>query len=62
MMRNDSMRKELKFKHEGEDYVVVVQLTRRTLEAAKNKAKSNNGTVLYSAKLFAMSTWRNIFK
>lgn len=61
-MRKDYMRKELKFKHEGEDYVVVVQLTRRTIEVAKHKANSNNGAVLYSAKLFAMSTWRKLFK
>lgn len=62
MMRNDHIRKELKFKHEGEDYVVVVQLTKRTLEIAKHKAHTNNGAVLYSAKLFAMSAWRRLFK
>lgn len=56
------IRKELKFKHEGEDYVVVVQFTPRKLEQAKAKAPYNNGTVLNSAKLFAMSAWRRIFK
>lgn len=60
--RRDCLRKELKFKHDGEDYIVVVQLSLRSLEVAKNKAYSNNGAVLYSAKLFAMSAWRRIFK
>lgn len=61
-LRSDLIRKELKFKHEGEDYVVVVQFSRTKLEQAKVKAPYNNGAVLNSAKLFAMSAWRRIFK
>lgn len=56
------IRKELKFKHEGEDYVVVIQFTPRKLEQAKAKAPYNNGAVLTSAKVFAMTAWRRIFK
>lgn len=56
------IRKELKFKHEGEDYVVVIQFTPHKLEQAKAKAHYNNGAVLNSAKLFAMSAWRRLFK
>lgn len=56
------IRKELKFKHEGEDYVVVVQFTPSKLEQAKAKAPYNNGAVLNSVKVFAMSAWRRIFK
>lgn len=56
------IRKELKFKHEGEEYVVVVQFTKRKLEQAKAEAVYNGGAVLTSAKVFAMSAWRRIFK
>lgn len=62
MMRSDHIRKELKFKHEGEDYVVVVQFTKRKLEQAKAKASYNNGAVLNSAVLYAMTAWRRLFK
>lgn len=56
------IRKELKFKHDGEDYIVVVQFMPSKLEQAKGKAKFNNGAVLNSAKVYAMSAWRRIFK
>jgi hypothetical protein len=56
------IRKELKFKHEGEEYVVVIQFMPTKLKQARDKAKYNNGAVLNSAKVFAMSAWRRIFK
>lgn len=61
-MRSNEIRKELKFRHGGEDYIVVVTFTERKLTQAKEKAAFNNGAVLNSAKLYAMSAWRRIFK
>lgn len=61
-MRSNEIRKELKFRHEGEDYIVVVTFTERKLTQAKEKAPFNNGAVLNSAKLYAMTAWRRIFK
>jgi hypothetical protein len=58
--RSNCIRKELKFKHDGEDYIIVVQFTPRKLEEAKDKAVINGGAVLSSVKLFAMSAWRRI--
>lgn len=56
------IQKELKFKHEGEDYIVVVKFTPQKLEEAKRKASTNNGAALSAVKLYAMSAWRRIFK
>lgn len=61
-IRKDYIRKELKFNHEGEEYVVVVTFTPRKLEQAKAQAPYNSGAVLTGAKVFAMSAWRRIFK
>lgn len=56
------IQKELKFKHEGEDYIVVVKFTPQKLKQAKMNASTNNGAALSAVKLYAMSAWRRIFK
>lgn len=56
--RSDYLRKELKFKHEGKEYVVVLQCTQRKLKEAANNATFNCGTRLNAVELFDMTSFR----
>lgn len=56
--RSDFVKKELKFKHEGRDYVVVIQCTSHKLDVASERSKRGAGTVLNSAALFDMTSFR----
>ncbi len=56
------IQKELKFMHEGNEYVVVVRCTEHKLNQAKEKAVFNNGAVLNSATLYDMSAFRRLSK
>lgn len=56
--RSDFVKKELKFKHEGRDYVVVIQCTNHKLDVASERSKRGAGTVLNSAALFDMTSFR----
>lgn len=56
--RKDYVRKELKFQHEGKEYVVVIQCTNRKLKEAENNATFSCGAKLNSCELFDMTTYR----
>ena len=56
--RNTSVKKELKFKHEGRDYVVVIQCSAHRLDVAAERSKRGAGTILNSATLFDMTSFR----
>lgn len=56
------IQKELKFTHEGNEYVVVVRFTEQKLKLAKEKAVFNNGAVLNSATLYDMTVFRRMSK
>lgn len=50
------IRKELKFKHEGIEYVVVTQFTKRKLEDTANNPTM--GVPLWSAQLYNLTEFR----
>lgn len=56
--RSDYFKKELKFKHKGRDYIVVVQCRGERLNTAAHKSQNGNGTVLNSAVLYDMTSFR----
>lgn len=56
--RSDFVKKELKFKYGGRDYVVVIQCTKHKLDVASERSKRGVGTVLNSAALFDMTSFR----
>ena len=56
--RSDYLRKELKFKHEGKEYVVVIQCSAHRLDIASERSKRGAGTILNSATLFDMTSFR----
>lgn len=56
--RSDFVKKELKFKHEGRNYIVVIQCTAHKLDVALERSKRGAGTVLNSAALFDMTSFR----
>lgn len=60
--RSDYLRKELKFKHEGKDYVVVIQCTQRKLLETANNATFGCGARINAAELFDMTTFRECNK
>lgn len=56
--RSNYLHKELKFKHEGRDYVVVIQCSAHRLDVASERSKRGAGTILNSATLFDMASFR----
>lgn len=56
--RSTFVKKELKFKHEGRDYVVVIQCSAHRLDIASERSKRGAGTILNSAALFDMTSFR----
>lgn len=58
MMRRDLIQKELKFTHDGNEYIAVVVFTEHKLKQAKELAPFNAGAVLNSAHLYDMTAFR----
>lgn len=56
--RSDYLHKELKFKHEGKEYVIVIQCSAHRLDIASERSKRGAGTILNSATLFDMTSFR----
>lgn len=60
--RSEYLRKELKFKHDGKEYVVVLQCTQRKLKEAANNATFGCGARLNVVELFDMTSFRENIK
>ena len=60
--RSDYLHKELKFKHEGKEYIVVLRCTQRKLKEAANNATFGCGAHLSAVELFDMTSFREIHK
>ncbi len=56
--RNGLIKKELKFKHGGKDYIVVIHCTKGKLDTANEHSKRGIGTELNSAYIYDMTSFR----